>query len=174
MIATVSRNYRGAPARPPMAEPLPEKRAVEMAETMREILYRDGNVTEEALIAEGFTIGEMIEYRREARIWLERAVLPESRRSGVDLLTDIIAKAKAARAWDFPRPDGSEESEAVRKAWAVYCTAQAAHRLDPWISQSERVIHRLKAFLDLLPIAERSRNKVVTEVAADLKRRIVQ
>jgi hypothetical protein len=173
MIAFVERNYREAPPRPAAPPAAPAKRVVEMAEAMREILYRDGNVTEQALSGEGFAIAEIIEYQAEAKAWLHGA-LSEPRR-GVDLLTDIAAKALAARAWDIPHPsDDAADRETVRRAWAAYVAAQAAHRLDPWISQSERVIHRLKAFLDLLPIPERSRNRVVTEVAADLKRRMAQ
>jgi hypothetical protein len=150
--------------------PMPQRRAVEMAETMREVLYRDGNVTTEALLGEGFTSAEVIEHGSEAERHM-RALLTEAGWRG-DRLSEIIEKAICAAVWIMPMTAGVPESEARRQAWRDYCVSVAAHRLDPWVSQSERCNVRLKIFLDTLALLPRERNAVINAVVASFKRRV--
>jgi len=145
-------------------------RAMLMAEAIREIVFRDGNVTEAALIGEGFTAAEIVELHGEAEAEARRLITMSGARS--DRVPDIIEKAIAAMPWAMPLTAGTAESETMRLAWRDYCTAIAAHKLDPWVSQTERCLVRLGIFLGLLPLIPAERNRIVTGVAGALKRRV--
>lgn len=154
----------------PIGQPseAPHWRAATMAETMREILFRDGNVTEAALVGEGYSASEIVEHAEEARkiVGLVMAVASPAVR---DRLPEVIEKAIAGEPARMPFTAGMAETPALCARWQDYCNARAAHKLDPWLSQSERCLHRLKAFLILLPLLDRERNRVVLAVAAALK-----
>lgn len=144
-------------------------RAAAMAEIMREILFRDGNVTEQALVAEGFTAGEIVEYADEARRHARLTITVHG--EGFDRLPAITAKAIDAVSYVMPVTAGVKDTAMAGVAWRAYCTAIAAYRLDPWVSQSERCLHLLQTFLAHLPLLARERNGVVASVAATLRKR---
>ncbi len=154
----------------PGAAPPAQPRAAEMAEKMREILHRDGNVTADALAAEGYTAGEIVEHSGEASLILRATLSVDGMRA--DRVPEVIEKAILATAWIMPLVASTEDTPTLRLAWRDYCTANAAHRIDPWVSQSERCLVRLKVFLALLPILPREVNTIVQAVAAALKRRV--
>ncbi|MEP9397952.1 hypothetical protein [Mesorhizobium sp. KR2-14] len=162
-----SRQTRG---KHPYAAPRPHKRATEMAETMREILYRDGNITDEALVREGYTTAELIEFGHEAIQAMTRELSACGQPS--DRVPAIIEKAIAAAPWIMPTMASTPDTHTMRLAWRDYCTANAAHRIDPWVSQAERCLCRLKIFLGLLPLLPREANTILQAVAAALKRRV--
>lgn len=147
-----------------------DRRAAEMARAIREIVCRDGYVTEQALICEGFTAAEICEHYPDAEREARSGFIAEGQRA--DRVPDIIEKAIVAQAWTMPITAATPETEAMRLAWRDYCRSIAAHKLDPWLSQSERCLVRLKNFLCLLPLIETERNRIVTAVAGALKRRV--
>lgn len=159
-------------ARPndPTIQPAPQKRAVEMGEAMRELLYRDGNVTNEALLAAGYTTAELIEHGDEAIQHMTRELSASG--MAADRVPVIIEKAIAAASWIMPLTASTPDTSTLRLAWRAYCIAVAAHRLDPWVSQSERCLVRLSFFLELLPLLPRERNSVIQAIASVLKRRV--
>lgn len=159
-----------AAAEPPDSPPPPCARAMQMGEAMREIGFRDGNVTEPALIAEGFTAAEIVEHADAARRYAGYVLARVG--AACDRIDGVIGKAVAAHAGMMPLTGATAATEAMRAAWGAYCAASAAHRLDPWPGQVERTLARLKGFLGHLPMLERERNRVVTAVAASLKRRV--
>jgi hypothetical protein len=151
----------------------PCARAKALGETMREILFRDGGVTETALIAEGYTAAEIVEHGEDARRHAGLAlVVTGQTNAGSDRLPDVVAKACQAKAHRMPLIAGGVSTGAMAAAWHDYCASRAAHALDPWVSQSERCLHRLHAFLHMQPLLPREANTVVQAVAADLKRRV--
>lgn len=154
----------------PAEPPQPQKRAGEMAEAMREIFYRDGGITNAAILGEGFTSAEIVEHGDEAMHTLHKLLTTEGRPA--DRTPEIIEKAILAAAWIMPMTAKADESLAKVLAWRNYCTSIAAHRIDPWISQSERCLVRLKLFLHLLPLAPREVNAVIQAVAVSLKQRV--
>jgi hypothetical protein len=146
----------------------PCARAVVMSEAIREILFRDGSVTDAALICEGFTAAEIVEHFDEA-CRMARLVLTTTG-SRADGIADVIAKATDAIASRMPVVAGAPVTDALREAWHRYCRARAAYRLDPWIGQSARSIAALADFLTMQPILPRECNRVIVPVAALLKR----
>lgn len=144
-------------------------RGVEMADAVRMLVNRDGNVTEQSLICEGFTASEIVELFPEAEKEARRLLSAEGR--AFDKVPEIIEKAIAAQAWIMPMMAGAADSETKRVAWRDYCTAVSAFKLDPWVSQQERCLGRLKVFLGQLPLIESEINRVVASVAGALKRR---
>ncbi|MCA0275843.1 MAG: hypothetical protein LCH86_07560 [Proteobacteria bacterium] len=155
----------------PAEPPCPQERAVAMAETMREILHRDGHVTTEALIGEGYTSAEILEHSEDANHHLRKVLSIDGR--AADRVPEIIEKAILATAWIMPLTASTEDTATMRLAWRDYCMASAAHRIDPWVSQSERCLGRLKIFLGLLPLLPREINTVLQAVAVALKRRVL-
>lgn len=150
--------------------PLLTPRAVEMADAIRLIVNRDGNVTEQALLCEGFTAAEIVEYYRDAEREARRALVVAG--CAFDKVPEIIEKAIAAQAWVMPMTAGGRESEARRLAWRDYCTSVAAYKLDPWPSARERCLVRLRVFLAALPLVASEANKVVCGVATAFARRM--
>lgn len=148
----------------------PHARAVEMAETMREILFRDGCVTEAALVSEGYTAAEIVEHAEEARRHVGLVIAKPG--ESFDRMPAVIAKAGEAIAHAMPMMAGALDGDLMQRAWRDYCTAVASHRLDPWVAQTERCLSRLKIFLTFLPIIEREKNSVIASVAAGLKRKV--
>ncbi|MEO3997209.1 hypothetical protein [Mesorhizobium sp. CAU 1732] len=148
----------------------PSSRAMEMGETMREIFFRDGNVTEMALIAEGYSAGEIVELGEDARRHVNLVITVPG--GAFDRLPTVSDKAVNAIAGAMPVMAGAKDAVMMAVAWQSYCTAVGAHRLDPWVSQSERCLSRLKVFLAHLPLLEREKNAVITAVAVSLKKRI--
>lgn len=146
------------------------RRALMMADAIREIVCRDGGVTEMALIGSGFTAAEIVELYAEAEAEARRGLYADGARS--DRVPEIIEKAVAAMPWMMPLTASTPEGEAMRLAWRDYCTAMAAYKLDPWVSQSERCIVRLGIFLGFLPLIPTERNRILSGVAASLKRRV--
>lgn len=145
-------------------------RAVQLGDTMREILFRDGNVTEAALLAEGYTASEIVEHAEEARRLANLSLVVNG--TGCDTIPDVITKAIEARAFSMPITAGAAISPELWAAWRAYCRAVAAHKLDAWVSQSERCLAQLNAFLDRLPLSPRERNQVVLEIVVTLKNRV--
>lgn len=143
--------------------------ARQMGEKMREILCRDGSVTDAALIAEGFTTADIIEYGQEAKDFVRFTIT--SHGAVGDRVAGIIDKAVFACAGVMPSTAGTDITDTTRIAWNDYCTAMAAFRLDPWISQQERCLNRLRTFLGLLPLLPSEANRITTAVAAMMKRR---
>ncbi|WP_149761435.1 hypothetical protein [Neomesorhizobium albiziae] len=142
-----------------------------MAETMREILYRDGSVTTDALVGEGFTATEIVEHSEEARRLANLVLTVEGQ--GGDRLDGIVEKVLIASAPLMPvTAGGALDRVHLRETWRAYCRATAAHRLDPWVSQSERCLHLLKAFLSGLPLLDREKNRVVQAVVVAQKKRV--
>lgn len=144
-------------------------RAIEMAETIREIVFRDGCVTEQAMVYAGYSIAEIVEHypAAEARA---RSLLVADGRIG-DRVPEIIEKAVAAQAWFMPLTTATPETETMRIAWRAYCTAIAAHKLDPWISQTERCLVKLDVFLGTQALIKAEINRIITAVAAVLRKR---
>jgi len=174
---TIAQHKTGGPGRfdrsaEPIGQPHPPPhwRAVVMAETMREILFRDGNVTEAALVAEGYSASDIVEHAEDARriVGLVVAVANTS----ADRLAGVIEKAVTAEARSMPLTAGAPETDILRAAWQDYCNARAAHLLDPWVLQSERCLFRLKVFLKHLPLLEREQNRVVLAVFGALRQRV--
>jgi len=157
-------HFRGERRLPPLTP-----RAGEMADAIRMILCRDGNVTEHALVCEGFTAAEIVELYREAETEARRALVVGG--MAFDKVPEIIEKAIAAQAWTMPMTAGARESEARRVAWRDYCTSVAAFKLDPWPSAAERCLVRLDVFLAFLPLIKSEANKIVAGVAAAFVRR---
>lgn len=89
-----------------------------------------------------------------------------------DTIASLIDKAIAAHAGVMPLTAATPETMAIRAAWQNYCVAVAAHRLDPWVSQSERCLVRLRAFLNCLPLLEREKNRVIQACATAMKKRV--
>lgn len=147
-------------------------RAVEMADAIRMLVNRDGHVTEQALICEGFTAAEIVELHREAEGEARRLLVVDGR--AFDKVPAIIEKAIAAQAWTMPITAGMTESETQRLAWRDYCTSVAAFKMDPWVSARERCLVRLKIFLGTLALLESESNKVATGVASAFARRMRQ
>jgi hypothetical protein len=147
-----------------------DPRAAQLADTMREILFRDGNVTETALLAEGFTAGEIVEHAEDARRHANLSLVVTG--NGCDTVADVITKAIEARAFTMPITAGTAVRPELWTAWRAYCRAVAAHKLDAWVSQSERCVALLNAFLELQPLSLRYRNQVVLEIAVTLKNRV--
>ncbi len=145
-----------------------DRGAVAMAEAMREILFRDGNVEETALIGTGFTIAEIVEHGPEARRIAGLKLVVEGQRG--DCVGDFIDKARLGSIGFMPLCHATAATEDMRTAWAAYCASHAAHTLDPWISQSERTLNRLKDFLDFQPLLPREKNAVVTALAGAFRR----
>lgn len=144
-------------------------RTLLMAEAIREITCRDGAVTEPALVGEGFTAAEIVELFPDALSLARRAFAVVGARG--DRVPDIIEKAIAGQAWAMPITAGTAERETMRLAWRDYCTALAAYKIDPWLSQGERCLVRLKVFLGLLPLLPVEINRVTNGVASAFKRR---
>ena len=139
-----------------------------MVEFMRAELCRCNCVTEEALRQKGYTMAQITEFGddafRTAKSRMERKIGEPG-----DRLPEIIAKAIAAKATEMPAPSGSALDRPLEGAWIRYCVANAAHGLDPWVSQAERTLRRLEEFLTRLPLLPSERNRAIADVAVALK-----
>lgn len=142
-------------------------RAIVMAESIRMLVNRDGHVTEQSLICEGFTAAEIVEHFTDAEREARRLLTRDGR--AFDRVPEIIEKAIAAQAWVMPLTAATPDGEPLRAAWRDYCTAMAAHKLDPWISQRERCLARLHDFLGRLSLIESEVNRVINGVAAAMR-----
>ncbi|TGQ69546.1 hypothetical protein EN829_014880 [Mesorhizobium sp. M00.F.Ca.ET.186.01.1.1] len=145
-------------------------RAVELADALREIAGCGNGATEMDLSVLGFSVGEIIAHLPEAKLILAETFVREIAPTG-DRLQQIIEKAIASAAHIMPKTAGLDEAseDAAGVEWRRYCAARAAFRLDPWWSQSERVLVLLKGFLRRLPLLEREANRVIYAVAAEQK-----
>lgn len=160
----------------PAPDAVAQSRAVHMAYTMREILFRDGNVTEAALIAEGYTAAEIVEHGPEATRLARLGMAVEGK--ACDRPPEVAEKAIVAAAWIMPVMAGVEETDTAETAterrdiWRRYCTAMAANKLDPWVSQHERCLSLLSDFLATLPLLSREKNGVLSTVAGHMRKRL--
>lgn len=150
----------------------PHPRAIEMADAMRETASSAGGVTTGDLVGRGFTMAEITEHEPEARKIADAIIVRQVKPWG-DRVPDIIQKAIDSIASRMPvasnnQPD-EPEHKALRAAWDRFCTARAAFKLDPWISQSERCVHLMSNFLTLTPLLVKERNRVIYALAADQK-----
>ncbi len=161
----------------PFAAEPPHPRAAEMADRMREAAGTFGGVTYADLIAAGFTSAEIIEHEAVARALFGATFVRQVAPLG-DRVPDFVAKAIAAAAHRMPCTAGEMPTNRRQAAWDLYCRARAAWKLDPWLSQSERCLALLDAFLRLFPLLDRERNRIVAELAksqkADAMNRSVQ
>ncbi len=121
-----------------------------MAEAIREIVYRDGCVTDAALIAEGFTTAEIIEWSAAAQRHANWLLNAAGRRA--DRVPDIIAKIARANVHDYPMTAGTPDTLDRRLKWSSYCNARTALAIDPWCEQAERCRVLLRQFLKTLPL----------------------
>lgn len=154
------------PDTPEGATSSPHPRAIEMAETIREIVFRDGSVTDAALVAEGYSAGEIVELGAEAS---ERArLLMVSDGTAPDNYARIRAKAEYAGA--MPLPGGFVPDRNAREAWGRYIKARRAHGFDPWIGQQTRCAELLRQFLQRMPLLPREINGIVTATIGAMKR----
>lgn len=154
----------------PAGEQTLHHRAVELADMLRELAGADGGASEAELRSRGFTMAEIVEHLPTATLivsesWVRRVDPPGDR------VPDIVTKALAAAAHNMPKTAGLEPEfeEDAGIAWRRYCVARAAWKLDPWVSQGERCLRLLEAFLVRLPLLERERNRVVYALAAQQK-----
>lgn len=159
---------------PPAGNPFPfepaNSRVVLLGEKMRETFFRDGCVTDAVLITEGFTEAEIAELGDEAKAYAYGKLTTKI--EGGDKLSAIISKAVLACEGIMPVTAGTEITDGTRHAWGNYCTAMAAFKLDPWLSQQERTLARLRVFLGFLPLLATEVNVVTVEIAKVLKRRV--
>ncbi|HEV2501451.1 MAG TPA: hypothetical protein VGV39_00150 [Mesorhizobium sp.] len=154
----------------PAGEQKLHHRAVELADMLRELTGADGGASEAELRSRGFTMAEIVEHLPSATLivsesWVRRVDPPGDR------VPDIVTKALAAASHNMPKTAGldPEDEDIAAGAWRRYCTARAAWKLDPWVSQGERCLKLLEAFLSRLPLLERERNRVVYALAAQQK-----
>jgi hypothetical protein len=141
-------------------------RAAAMAEAIREIVFRDGCVTECALIEVGFTPAEITAMGAQASAAARARMVSEG--TAPDDLKAIVAKACDA-APILPAPGGFVADRRAVDQWRRYRDARAAHAVDPWIGQETRSVEILRAFLVRLPLLPREVNYVITHVVARLK-----
>lgn len=154
----------------PAPSAAPSAIAIRMADLMREIVHRDGHVTEKSLMIEGgFSAADLIEHRPEA-MRLAQLVMTIPGKAGLKP-GEIAEKCMNPAEWMMPLPAGTESSADMKCAWIDYCKASQAHRLDPWISQRERTLSKLRGFLERLPLLPREVNGIVTTLAMHLHRR---
>lgn len=146
----------------------PHPRAVALADKIREIAGNEGGASENELRREGFSLGEIVEHLPAAKLILAESFVRELSPAG-DRLADVIAKAVASAAHNMPKMSGVDVVEAGCREWRLYCQARAAFKLDPWVSQGERCLQILARFLNVLPMLERERNRVLAAVAAEQK-----
>jgi hypothetical protein len=159
-----------ATARPchPEGDDVPHPRAIEMAEKMREAAAF-GGVTFADIVQAGFSTAEIIEHepiaRKIAAASIVRQIAPTH-----DRLADIVIKAIAAAAHAMPVMAGASaiDGDGVDR-WGRYCTARAAFKIDPWVSQRERCLALLRTFLHALPLLPREANQIIHAVAAAMK-----
>jgi hypothetical protein len=145
-------------------------RAVELADALAEIAGCGNGASEKDLSVLGFSIGEILAHLPEAKLILAESFVRDIAPTG-DRMQQIIEKAIASAAHIMPKTAGLDEAseDAAAVEWRRYCTARAAFKLDPWFSQSERVLVLLKAFLRRLPLLEREANRVLYAIAAEQK-----
>lgn len=115
-------------------------RAVEMAQMMRE-----GKATFRDLCGEGFSPAEIKRFAADAKS-LATTLSSRQVEPGGDLLSEMCDKACTAMYSQPPVPRGSKETQAFALAWARYCKAVAAHRIDPHAAQRERCLSLLETF----------------------------
>ncbi|MBP0438446.1 hypothetical protein [Tianweitania sediminis] len=139
----------------------------DMARAMEEVAGSGGGVTEADLIAAGFSIAAIIEHGPAARKLVGTRITRQIR--PIERVPEIIVKCLEARSNDPARLDGEPLSDEAVTAWRHFCTARAAYRLDPWVSQGERCLARLRDFLRGLRLSERAANQVINKVAAAQK-----
>lgn len=157
---------QGRPGTPGDAISSPHPRVVEMAEAIREIVFRDGCVTDAALVAEGYSASEIVDLGAEAG---ERArLLMVSDGTAPDNYALIRAKAEHAGA--MPAPGGFVPDRHAREAWDRYVKARRGHRIDPWIGQQTRCEELLRRFLTRLPLLPREVNGIVSSTVGAMKR----
>lgn len=140
-------------------------RAVAMAEAMR-----GGAVTFRALVGEGFTTAEIVEFKDEARA-LATTLSTRQVAPGADLMSELVEKARAAIHHRLPQPAGASECQASVTAWHRYCLAKNAHVLDPWPGQRERCLSLLEAYFRTTPAGPNVTAYVVRAVAETLEAR---
>lgn len=154
------------PDAPEGADTSPHPRVIEMAETIRELVFRDGAATEAALMAEGYTAAEIVELGTDAGRRARRLMVSEG--SAPDDLAKI--RAKAEHAGVIPAPGGFVLDAEARAAWDRYVRARRAHALDPWIGQQTRCTELLRAFMKRLPLLPREINHVLASTVGAMKR----
>ncbi|MFN3549257.1 MAG: hypothetical protein ACK4U0_17355 [Mesorhizobium sp.] len=137
-----------------------------MAETIRELVFRDGCASEAALIAEGYTAAEIVEFGTDAGARARRLMVSEG--SAPDDIAAIVEKSVSLVG--IPSPGGFVLDHAARAAWDRYVKARRAHALDPWIGQQSRCTEFLRKFLKRMPILEREVNRVLTSTVGAMKR----
>jgi len=154
----------------PVGEQKLHHRAVELADMLRELAGVEGGATEAELRSRGFTMAEIVEHLPVATLmvsesWVRRVDPPGDR------VPDIITKALAAASHNMPKTAGldAEAEELAQEPWRAYCLARAAWKLDPWVSQGERCLNLLTAFLNRLPLLPRETNRVLYAIAAAQK-----
>lgn len=141
-------------------------RAVEMAQAMREgrVLFRD-------LVGAGFSPREIKRFAADAKS-LATTLSTRQVQPGGDLLSEMIDKAAAAIANQPALPRGTTETQAQALAWALYCRAVAAHRIDPHPGQHERCLALLEKYLMRhTPAGPAIRLEVITAADKALDRR---
>lgn len=163
----VARDYRSAGPRDFTDATGPAPRAVEMAETMRELAHSPEGATGASLAARGFSIAEIIEYAVEAAALAARSSQADSAR--FDRVPDMLVKALAAMPHNPPRVGSCDLDGEGMKRWSAFCAARAAFKLDPWSMQGERALQKLNDALRHLPLLDNERARVVAGLAAEQK-----
>jgi hypothetical protein len=144
-------------------------RAKEMADLVKELTGGEGGASESQLLANGFTMEEIIEHMPDVQRILRRSFVRQLNPPG-DRVPEIIMKALASANHEMPKISGIDPSIEAIYAWGRYCAARAAWMLDPWISQQERCIHLLDAFLRKIgPLLPREVNRITYAIAASMK-----
>lgn len=156
-----------APAPAELAGPA-HPRAVEMAKKMAEETGAYGSATEQGLLAAGFTCAEIV-HHKPAALAILRAGFEREVRPGGDRVPDFLDKAVMAAVHVMPCCAGIERTDAMATLWAAFCRTRAAWKTDPWVSQSERCLSKLKAFLSTQPLLEPEKNRIVFGLAASQK-----
>ncbi|APH71416.1 hypothetical protein [Aquibium oceanicum] len=115
-------------------------RALEMAERMRE-----GATTFRELTGAGFSAAEIDRFAADARAHAQ-ALAERQVEPGGDLMSEMADKARAAIPMQPPLPRGAPLTQAMLVGWRGYCTAVAAHAIDPHAAQRDRCLSLLTAW----------------------------
>ena len=140
-----------------------------MADTMIEVAGSWGCCTFDDLRSAGYTMEEIIACERDARA-LAAKRMRDTAGPHFDRLDAIVVKLVAAAPHAIPTPGGFAHGDDSRTAWDRFCTARAAYKVDPWVSQGERCLSLADAFLRCLPLLPAERNRAVQALARSQKK----
>lgn len=143
-------------------------RARELADSIREFTGSAGGASEADLRGAGFTMAEITEHLPLAETLICESFVRHAPPPG-DRVPEIIDKALVSASHRIPATAAHVTTDRNVAEWRAFCTARAAFRLDPWVSQGERCITLLARFLAGLPLLEREANRVIFAIAAEQK-----